>query len=91
MLLSEKTPVADNCSVAPDASEGEGTPTVIVVSVVDVTVALAVPETPFSEAVIVTVPAFNEFSKPDAPTVAMVGSELCHVTWLVMSWMLVSV
>ena len=54
------------------------------------TVTPVFPETEFIEAVIVTVPAFNEVSIPDALTVATVASELCQVTWLVIVCVLLS-
>ena len=50
------------------------------VSTAVVTETLVVPVTPLKAALIVTVPAFNDVSKPDAVTVAMVESELCQVT-----------
>jgi hypothetical protein len=45
-----------------------------------VTVTVEVPVTELIAAVIVTVPAFREVSIPELLTVAIVASELCHVT-----------
>jgi hypothetical protein len=56
----------------------------------DETVTFEVPETEFIEAVIVTVPAFNEVSIPEALTVATVASELCQLTRLVTVCVLLS-
>ncbi len=80
MLLSEYTPVAVSCSVPPVANDGEGAPTLIVVSDADVTVTLALPVTEPIEAVIDTVPALSDVSIPELPTVAIVVSRLFHVT-----------
>ena len=66
--------------MAPDASDGEGVPTLIDVSTADVTVTLALPVTELIVAVMLTVPAFSDVSIPELLTVATVGSELCQVT-----------
>ena len=60
-------------------------------SVADVTVTPAFPETEFMVAVTVTVPAFNECSRPAPLTVATAGSELCQVTCVVSTWVVLSV
>jgi len=88
--LSEYTPVAVSCSVPPAASDGEGVPTLIDCRTAVVTVTLDVPVTEFIAAVTVTVPAFSAVSIPELLTVAIVESELCHVTWLVIAWVLLS-
>jgi hypothetical protein len=91
MLASEYTPVAVNCSVPPEASEGEGVPTLIVVSTAEVTVTFALPVTEPIVAVIPTVPALRDVNIPELLTVAIVVSRLFQVTWLVIDCVLLSV
>ena len=88
MLASEYTPVAVNCSVPPDANEGEGVPTLIVVRTAAVTVTFALPVTESIVAVIPTVPALRDVTMPELLTVAIVVSRLFHVTWLVIDCVL---
>ena len=72
--------MADNCLLCPEAIENNAGVTVIEESVGALTTTLAVPETEFSEALMVTGPAFNPVSRPVDPTTAMVGSELIQTT-----------
>ena len=84
------TPSADSCLLCPDAMENPAGVIVIDESPADEPVTFEVPETEFIEAVIVTVPAFNEVSIPEALTVATVASELCQLTRLVTVCVLLS-
>jgi len=91
VLASEYTPVAVSCSVPPDANDGEGVPTLMLVSTGEVTVTLAFAVTEPIVAVIDTVPALNAVSIPVLLTVAIEVSLLFHVTWLVIDCVVLSV
>ncbi len=91
VLASEYTPVAVNCSVPPDANDGEGVPTLMLVSTGDVTVTLAFAVTEPIVAVIDTVPALSAVSIPVLLTVAIEVSLLFQVTWPVIDCVLLSV
>ena len=84
---SEKCPVAENCCVAPTATDAVGGATVIEVRVgaVAVTVRLTPGEvTPFMAAVIVVAPTATPVASPRVPAtlliVAKPGREEFHVT-----------
>ncbi len=92
---SDSVPDADRRTVVPSAKLGEGGVTVSEFSTAGVTVTARPPETVPRVALTVVGPGLNAVNTPRLPfefeTLATSGAEDAHVTWLVRSWVVLSV
>jgi len=80
VLLSEYTPVAVSCSVPPDASEGDGVPTLIDERTGASTVTTILPVIESFKAETVTEPDLKLERRPEELVVAIATFEVDHVT-----------